>query len=338
MAEENVEECLLRHLSNLHKNHARDVKVSVNLAKLKPLFIFRWSNQQQYSLRRQRTRLDRALLAKKKAEMKTSSHVPTIAPETPHTEDPFADMEPLQAPTGKAKSMTMVQEILLGSRTGIKKNLTVPITSYKSTAVDVPGFHEYVQLRDNVLTENNQKLPAVPYLAEDQHEDPEKRDLWRKLNEHYEVMENDERALINIRAEQARIHRYYMEDFLEEVGINWDHILFWILASEADLQQIAGSDALVNAREPYNEQSFSRERKTWSTVFKRLSKPPIRVLRLSALVCKTFSTNRDFGIWHIAQQSEVAQKHIMSIIERSEEASPTPAFSFRTNSCRVCHE
>lgn len=254
------------------------------------------------------------------------------------TEDPFADMEPLQAPAGRTKSMTMVQEILLGARTGIKKTLTAPITSYKSTAVDVPGFHEYVQLRDSVLTENNRKLPAIPYLAEGQHEDPEKRDLWKKLNEHYEIFENEDRALINNRAEQTRIHRYYVQDFLEEVGITFNDVLFWILAPEAELQRIAGSDSLVNDREPYHDQSFNRERKSWSALFERLSKPSTRVLRLSALACRMFSAQRDFGLWHIARQSEVAQKHILSIIESSEEPSPDVPFSFRTNSCRVCHE
>lgn len=265
-------------------------------------------------------------------------------------DDPFAHMEPIQVistdlKSTKRKHMEWTVETFSTGRPSAPKTFSAPVTTYKSTAVTVPAFHEYVHLRNNVLTENNRKLLYWPYFADNQDYDSTKKDLWTELKNVFE-MTNDDRPLYTQRRQQCLVLSPYIEAHLKEVGLNWDDILLWYLAREDKIKSVALSrtentelESLLIARRARHEKDFDREKEKWRAISARLPTPTLRKLQLSALVCTAFFDHHGFALWHLARQSEVARAHILTLIQDSKLVRPKGSeFRFSDQTCGICHE
>ncbi|KAF2192307.1 hypothetical protein K469DRAFT_620423 [Zopfia rhizophila CBS 207.26] len=328
-----VEDTLKRHLTDLHENHAYIVK---------------------HKLARHRRCYDREVRSRKRAGTFSERAVPTIPDQFLQSTTPFIDMKPIQHPTlpkgaEKEKVIKMTQEVVHSGRSqnGVKSYISMPITPYKSTAVDVPFYHDYVGLRDNVLAENNRKLLYWPYFQEEELADLGKKGLWNELDEQFDMV-NDKRPRHVLQAEQCRVHSPYVEKFLKDIDVPWENVLFWLLAQDEDINHInqtsndlssAEFEPLLLDRTPHCEEDFDRDRRRWKIVFSKLPKPSFRNLRLSALACSIFLRLCDFSMWHLARQSKAAQLQMPKDVRGSREVdNRNLEFTFRKSACRVCHE
>jgi hypothetical protein len=256
------------------------------------------------------------------------------------TADDFMDItqESLQAPTNPH----------VHTQKGLRSYLSIPVTKYKSTAVQVPPYTDYVSLRDNILTENNKKLLYWPYFAEEENEEKLGRTgLWEELDERFHMV-NEYRPRRLLQAEQCRVHGSYADDFLKELGIDWTHVLFWLLAQENDITEIEpackasgtkdSSDlSLLLERAPHCEEEFDRNHKKWIKVLSTLPKPSAAQLTLAAFACSAFLKLCNISLWHIARQGDVAQAVLSAHAQQSQiEPAKEPEVTYRDRACRVC--
>jgi histone-lysine N-methyltransferase EZH2 len=209
----------------------------------------------------------------------------------------------------------------------------------KPDATTVPFYKEIVYLRNNVLAENKRILLYNPYFADDQFKDNTKRTLETELEDVYDMQ--DDRSLDLLHAEQYRVYGVHINRFIQELGISWDAVLYWFLASEEDimrrLENFAGNiEPLLSERDLIREY---RHKPKWQAVLKLLPDQDCDVLCLSALACKVFSTQQGFSMWQLARQSEIAQTHLRKAIQGSQ-ANPEPKeeATFRAKTCRICYE
>jgi histone-lysine N-methyltransferase EZH2 len=222
----------------------------------------------------------------------------------------------------------------------------VPTTKYKSNAVKVPPFKEYVGLRNSVLADNESKLLATPYL-EDQGDD-----FTDALAKYYE-MTHDENGPLDLRKEQCRFYKDGIEAFLAEVGVSWNDVLYWLLAPNQMIRRIndtlSGGDsfeATLLERSQFEGEEFMRDiqrevvlfdrnSKHSRDLFNQLEEPTASTLRLSAIACVAVLEECEFGIWYLARQSEIMHTHIL---RKTEQGRTAPKSTYRQAMCRVCHQ
>ncbi|OCK79858.1 hypothetical protein K432DRAFT_443585 [Lepidopterella palustris CBS 459.81] len=327
---EAVEAVLKKHIAELHKDHACFVK---------------------HTLPRHRRCFERQIRSNNASTSGFSKVTPTIFEDFLQNESPFASMKSIQLPNlprpaGQIPMMKLSQEVFSGrSSKGVRSYLSIPITKYRSTAVQVPPYTDYVSLRDNVLAENNRKLLYWPYFDDEEHEDLNKKGLWSELDQRFDMV-NEHRPRRLLQAEQCRVYRAYTETFLEEIGIDWKHILFWLLAENTDIASIDVSlsmgwgiqsggmldtSSFLLQREPHCVEDFNRGHKKWKAVFSNLPRPSVRELKLAAHACTAFLKSCGFSLWHIARLSNSAQ------LTRIEPLQHEAGFTYRSLACRVCH-
>jgi hypothetical protein len=336
-----VEDILNKHIDELRVTHSLNVK---------------------HALSRHRLCYDRDIQEKKKKGALSEDFVPTIPEKFLQKESPFADMKPMQTTVkaaSKAANLHLVQEVLTSSgKTSNKSYMSVPIARYRSDAPEVPYFHEYVTLRENVLTENNRVLMYWPYFQEDLLDDLQDKGLWTEL-EHRFIMANEERPRQVLQDAMCRLHRPYVERFFEEISVTWKDVLFWLLAPETDITQIiqaanpsaeAEFDRLLLARDVHCKEDFNRQKPRWKAVFLTLPVPSIRNLRVAALACTAFLHLVGMSLWHLARRSEAARSPTpwqaaapdaqvpnCDRQDTANEGEGEPSWEFRDTACRVCH-
>ncbi|KAF2814894.1 uncharacterized protein BDZ99DRAFT_186742 [Mytilinidion resinicola] len=328
-----VEEVLVSHIANLHDDH--ECMVVKKIA-------------------RNRTIFEREVQSKSaSSSYPFCTEHPTIPKGSLQQESPFASMKGIQIPTamtsGNNDKMVNITQEFYNENLNQKPRrsyLSIPVTPFQSSAVDVPPYTDFVSLRDNVLAENNKKLLYWPYFAEEENEEKlGKSGLWDELDQRFDMV-NEHRPRRLLQVEQCRLHRPYAQEFLEELGIDWTDILFWLLAPEDDIAEIepacktaaTGSTSdlsLLLKRAPHCEEDFDRAHKKWIMVLSSLPKPSASRLTLAAFACTAFLKLCKFSIWHIARQSDAAQKVL---------SGPPPKFptdsakelTYRARACRVC--
>jgi len=270
---------------------------------------------------------------------------------------PFADMRAIQLPFKSINTKhlpDMSQEIYVKAKpkdTVIKNSLVAPTTKYKSDAVTIPLFKEYVSLENNILADNESKLLATPYFQDEDYTCRET--LLRTLPYMYELT-HDENSPLDLRKEQCRFYNHPIEAFLSEIGISWNEILYWLLAPEQTIARInntlpasAAFRATLFERSRYHIERFERDgeqkkatlfnrnKKKWRNFLSQLGEPTAKALRIAATACKTVLQECDFSIWYLAQRSEVMQDHIMKKIAKGQTAQK---FTYRHAMCRVCYQ
>lgn len=265
-------------------------------------------------------------------------------------ESPFASMKPVQtscsAKTSTTGVATVVQQDVFADRNnkGVKSYFSVPATTYRSDAAEVPPYTSYVSLKQNVLAENNKQLLYWPYFSETQNQDKGKAGLWRELNQRFDIV-YEKRPHLMLRTEQSHKFGPYVDGILEELGCDYGAVLHYLLDPELFLKSEIGMSEtdmqIWNSRDESCTEGFDRTKKRWVLVLSGLPPTSDRESALAGLACNAFLKICGFSIWHIAKRSELAQLSADRSTRYSNAACETPTTDsgapYRTLACRVCH-
>jgi hypothetical protein len=331
-----IDICLTRHLEIRHETHA----------------YLMWSK-----MMRQRTCQEQELRAR--ARSKGKRPAPSTVPDRyiQHV-SPFASMSPIQKLWDKQPSTKRLpdftEEVYVKAKpkdTVIKTTLVATPIKYKSEAVKIPPFKEYVSLRNNILADNESKLLATPYFQDEDYTG--RKALLKALPAMYELT-HDENGPLDFRKEQCRFYKDSIEAFLAEIGVTWNDVLYWLLASDEMIMQLndtlPGSELFegrVLERSRYHIEEFQRDEelkkaelfnrnsRKWRAFLPQLKQPTARALRFAATACAAILQECEFSVWYLAQQSELVQGHIS---KKTQTGQITARSTYREMMCRVCHQ
>ncbi|RAR10939.1 hypothetical protein DDE82_000911 [Stemphylium lycopersici] len=330
-----IDACLRRHVAERHESHA----------------YLAWSK-----MWRQRTFQEQDLRARNRKQKRPTQS--TLPEECIQHTSPFSDMPSIQIPFDRGYSAKgfpdMGQEVFIKAKpkdTVVRSAMSVPTTKYLSDAVTIPPFKEYVSLRNNFLADNESKLLATPYFQDEDYKARE--DLLYALPFIYELT-HDEKGPLDFRKEQCRFYQAPIEAFLAEIGISWNEVLYWLLASDKEITEINAAmpgfqpyKKAVLERSRYNIEEFERDgeaKKTilfdrdedkWRNFLQQLKEPDTVDLRLAAIACAAILQECEFSIWYLAQQSSVVQDNV---IRKTAKGKNALQVTYRHTMCRVCHQ
>lgn len=283
---------------------------------------------------------------------------PALAETYEQPVSPFEGMSSIMAPFHNKSTNTAIKDISqeIFKKPRSKDKITrsawvAPTTPYKSDAIEMPLFKEFVCLKNNILIDNVSKMLATPYFEDDYYDS--RRKLLKLLPDLYE-MKHDKNALLDLRSRQCRFYKESAESFLRELDASWNDVLFWLLAPEETIKNInetsAGSNqfekTLLDRSAHHTERFwrdeaakkailFDRTSNSWQSFFSQLKKPSPQKLRLSSILSVAWLKECHFSIWHLARQSDLVRKHILMKIK---DPTPTSEFTFRKVVCVVCHQ
>ena len=330
-----IELCLKHHLDNLYESHAYLTK---------------------YKMRRQRTCHESEFRTQ---HQRRSGPAPPALPERcVQTVSPFKGLSPIHVPFDKKKAREGMpdfsQEVYIPAKPkdNVSKSGWVSSTlKYKSMAISIPAFKEYVSLKNNILADNESKLRATPYFQDE--DDKARIDLRALLPLQYEMI-HDENALSDLRTEQCRFYKDAVDSFLWEIQVPWSAVLYWLLAPDREIMRINDSmfrnplfDKLLLQRSTYRLEKFTRDEEPlratlfnpdserWQSFLSQLEEPSASQLRLSALASEAMLDQCGFSIWYLAQQSDVMSRYIA---RKTKKPIASPQFAFRDVLCRICHQ
>jgi hypothetical protein len=337
-ARRKIEVTLRHHLDERYEDHAYLVK---NLM---------W---------RQRTRYERATLAQ--ANQFPTKRGPMLPEKYLQTDSPFKNMPVVQSLFQKSSHReteeVITQDIFTNIKSGAKDNVAKSTWSvlkytHKPENLQIPSFKEYVSLRTSILADNESKILTLPWMGDDEPEERLKT-LVEDLPKAYEIR-HDINALLDLRDEQCRFYSDPFNSFLEDVGVSWDTILYWLLSSEKHVRRInqrsdkhSEFERLVLDRVPHDRDAFRRDGQElepilfqcdperWDSLLHQIGEPSAVQLRLAALSCAALIANCGFSTWYMAKHAKTMTNYIQSRINHTEAASK---FAFRNIMCRVCHE
>jgi len=231
---------------------------------------------------------------------------------------------------------------------------SVKTTTFAPEALQIPSFMEYVSLRTNVLADNESKLLTMPWLGDDE---PEKRQMALKndLPHRYEI-KFDKNPYFDLRTEQYNFYFGTISSLLDDLGLSWDVMLYYLLSPDTSLTRINRSsdryedyEALIQDRTAYEEETFQRddseqrvilidrEPDTRHRLLRRLQlrEPSSMQLRMAALTCSAILANCNFSPWYLAKESTTMRVYIAA---KTKSAEAVPKSEFRSIVCSVCHE
>ncbi|KAH9863440.1 hypothetical protein IAQ61_009718, partial [Plenodomus lingam] len=326
-----VKKCLQRHLQTRFEAHAY----------MTSSVLWRQRTCQEAESHTQRTHL------RKPTQM--GNHMQHVSP--------FKDMPVVQIRHDKspntAKGRLIAQDTFTKAKpnTAVISSWTCPPTIYTFNATIVPPFKEYISLNTNLLADNESKLLATPLIPDETDESRGK--LVEQLPIHYE-MKHDAKGPLDLRNEQCRFYKRSIEGFLEEVGMTWAPIVYWLLAPDQTVEQINGSvagcrefETFVLDRCRYSIEEFERDgemkisilfdrsSKKCCDFFSKLSTITAEEMRISAVIAEAVLEECSFSLWYMAKQSDLFQEYVQ---KKTEGAQSEQRLSYRQAVCRVCHQ
>ncbi|PSN70111.1 hypothetical protein BS50DRAFT_548006 [Corynespora cassiicola Philippines] len=283
--------------------------------------------------------------AQKALRLRKQQNPPIATSRTPIQEtSPFSEMHPIQKLVTDSDSIPgsvlISQEVLDGRRKNdaVRSCFQIPVTSYRSDAVKIPPFKEYLSVKRSILVENQTKLWYYPYLQDDDLQ--ARHFLYKDLPAVYH-MKNELQPFHNLHTEQSRFYRSLALGLLQELGLGLEHILCWFLAPQDEIKSGNASLTGSNAFEPYvlnralHLHDNYREEELWKGFLATMDPLPVTKVRMAAIACLVFLEGCDFSLWHLARRCDAAQAYILSVTQVSR---PVHGFSYRSKACRVCHE
>jgi hypothetical protein len=229
-----------------------------------------------------------------------------------------------------------------------KSSWSIPTTTYTSQAVLVPHFREHVTLKKSILSDNESKLLVTPFVPESLE-----IEMMKQLPKSYSIS-HDNNVNMDLRSEQCRFYKDAIDVFLEELGISWSDILFWLLASEQSISRLNGNSPsnknyrrVLCDRSAFENEKFTRNRvvhklemfdrtdQKWQELLHGLQKPTADRLRLSSLACMSILKACGFNVWYLVKQCDIVRSHVSRKIKSS---TDTSELTYRVAMCRVCHE
>lgn len=235
-----------------------------------------------------------------------------------------------------------------------RSSWSVKSTTFAPEALQIPSFMEYVSLRTNVLADNESKLLTMPWLGDDE---PEKRQKALKddLPHKYEI-KFDKNPYFDLRNEQHNFYFGTVSSLLDDLGLSWDVMLYYLLAPDTSLARInriadkfEDYETLIQERTAYEEETFQRddseqqvilierEPDSWHKLLPHLQlrEPSFMQLRMAALICAAILTNCNFSPWYLVKESTTMREYIAA---KTKSAEAAPKSEFRSIVCSVCHE
>ncbi|KAH3910960.1 hypothetical protein HBI56_002380 [Parastagonospora nodorum] len=308
---------------------------------------------------RQRTCYERELRLKRSNDSSQRPQRHTMTrPACIQSISPFINMTDTQSPFDKGNhkaSLNVVsQDVFTKSHPKgvIRSSWSVKAITFAPEALQIPSFMEYVSLRTNVLADNESKLLTMPWLGDDE---PEKRQKALKddLPHKYEI-KFDKNPYFDLRNEQYNFYFGAVSSLLDDLGLSWDVMLYYLLSPETSLTRINRSsdryedyETLMQDRTAYEEETFQRDDSeqqvilierapdSWHKLLPQLREPSPMQLRMAALICAAILANCNFSPWYLAKQSTTMREYIDAKTKRAEAA---PKSEFRSIVCSVCHE
>ena len=143
------------------------------------------------------------------------------------------------------------------------------------------------------------------------------------------------------------VHRFYgssIESFLEEIGIRWEDVMWFLLAPYSDLKLINDQNESdrgeyedkLRKRDTHWEDGLDPERTKWERLLDSLPAPSTYRLRLAALACESYFKQSSFKLWHLARRSKLVRDNIQKLLEGKSKAASSTKFEYRNYVCRIC--
>jgi hypothetical protein len=314
-----VDECVENHVQQVHLTHSKVARGC---------------------LRRQRLCYERERQLQSRSMMQGRMLAPTGIARFVQSSSPFKKLQPIQTivESKSAEPSYFAQEVFIKYRNQgeITSRFTAPLTHYRSTAVDIPPFQEHVSLQDNVLSENEKNMLHWPYFPDEN----ENQDMMDDLKKNYK-MKNDTPTRLDLLWDVSRFYTLTADSFLADLGLGWEHVLYWYLASERDIKRInstltpgrADFERVLLKRELRKDDNFRRDAPKWERLLKRLQEPTVLKLRLAALVSTSFLKQCDYDLWHLARRSKLLQKETSASLGGNTDCLN---FQYKSAMCRVC--
>ncbi|CAI6335712.1 unnamed protein product [Periconia digitata] len=325
LATAKVDSALKNHLRTVYESHAYLVKAS---------------------LRRNRQALEREIRENNSNRRAGRSNTPDPQ-KFVQTSSPFKNMIPVHAPftktgeDGHESSRHYLQDLFNNprSKTGSKSRITTRLTGFKSTAVLIPLFREYVPLKNNILAHNQTKLFNWPYFPDEDERLPMKAELmdrYRVKN----LRPSWDDSLIDV-------HRFYgpsIEAFLKEIGIEWQDVMSFLLAPYEEIKRINNQnehsrgeyEKKISKRQSHWEANLQINQEKWEDLMESLPPLSTHKLRLAALACDAYLEQSSFKLWHLARRSEFVKSSIIQRLRGNISTAETE-FRYRNYACRICH-
>lgn len=299
---------------------------------------------------RQRTCQEREIRAQRRKPSQTANHMQHVSP--------FKSMRAMQTPhekkTDTEKGRVFAQEIFTKAKpkdTTITSTWICPLTTYTCNATIVPPFKEYISLNTNLLADNESKLLTTPLILDETDEG--RQQLLEELPVHYE-MKHDAKGPLDLRNEQCRFYKRSFEGVLQQVGMTWVPILYWLFASNETIQQINETaeggrqfKALLLDRSRYSIEEFERDGEVKTSVlfdrtdkkcrdlFSKLSTITAEEMRIAAIIGEAVFEECNFSLWYMAQQSDLIREYVR---KKTHDAQAEERLTYRQAVCRVCHQ
>lgn len=212
----------------------------------------------------------------------------------------------------------------------------MPVTTYRSDAVSVPPYLNYIPIRRNILAENDRSLKYYPYFGED---GPGKKSgLEKELEERF----NNRIKHLPLRhwyAEQADKLMPYTTRYLEELGCSIEAVLYLLLDTDHPIEPAEGSSVTLHK---WYARCFATESvrtsQKWQNLFSSISRPEQQALARAELACKAFYSVTKLSLWYIVKTHEVTVNHLAQRQEKKTTPSATQGLHTYTDlGCLMCY-
>lgn len=191
----------------------------------------------------------------------------------------------------------------------------------RSLIKDVPGYAHYVSLNSNILAPNTTTMTVWPYFGDDEPNPDEFED--------YYYMDTKQRQRKIRRLLQAQKAQEYMESALQDLHLEWDDVLRFLLDPIPDVGSLpAAKIALRNKATHMEDFPNISKGKKWVTLLSTLAKSETENLAKAGILCDNFQRMAGFPLWHVARRCNTVQQAL-----KAQESEPS---SMESRTCRIC--
>ncbi|KAF2454344.1 hypothetical protein BDY21DRAFT_109824, partial [Lineolata rhizophorae] len=259
---------------------------------------------------------------------------------------PFANVKPIQRPTPHKTepigTQRIQQEVIKGHRSTISIHPDAMIM-ISAGAINRPRYSDYTSVRHNLVAENNKSLNFWPHF--DQDEDPP--GWYEEVSQRFKVLPDERKTLVEF-AEKARKYEPYVEEFLDEIGVDFSHVLCvfvqgktkkWNMA-EAGLDDHSAR-VLLKERDATCDQQIKNAERRWKKIMLFIEPPSEAQLAKAGLAAIAFKKAISFSLFQVARRSEFAVQLFKKVDGDEDDdngnATQGEEKPFRDVACRICH-
>lgn len=284
--------------------------------------------------------------------------------------DFFADLNPIEVniteiPTTSIRnsskthsldedSADFTQLLILDSgQAKTKQIFQIKETPYNSDAIIMPSYLSHTTLTESIIAENDRKFLAIPRMAGTDEGNEELLTKIRSPNyfaEHGWTPLTDNRFDSIDQKHRAWKYNFYVEKFLQDIGINYEAVIYYLLEDKFEdraimrkaMKLIEKADAQRFKNPDHFDMKRIRADITWKDFRSRLTEPASRQLAAAGLACCAFSQQEQFNLWEIACYSIIAQRILQDIADEhrsnldTQQAHSKP-LAYRNIACKICH-